>query len=224
MPYSMYDEEGNRKYTNWRERRRFIRAARPEGYCSVFWSQVGLRRDKADVSRDRQWSAYTFCLTLIHTGARISEVLALTPRNIDVDGRLIVFRTLKQRGHVTHRPVPVPAPFIRELNRVHKIKEAKRDPRQTDVRIWPWSRTTAWSRVKEVMKKADIDGIQATPKGLRHGYAVEALVSGITEATVMRLLGHRRIETTLVYTAVVGAEARAIASRMWMWRFRLRLR
>ena len=67
-------------------------------------------------------------------------------------------------------------------------------------------------------------GIQATPKGLRHGYAVDVFVSGVGEFTGMRLLGHARIETTLIYTEVVGAEARAIANRMWGWLVRLGLR
>ena len=74
------------------------------------------------------------------------------------------------------------------------------------------------------MATADITGIHACPKGVRHGYAIEALVSGITDIMVMRLLGHSRIETTLVYTQVVGAEARVIANRMWSWALRIGLR
>ncbi len=65
------------------------------------------------------------------------------------------------------------------------------------------------------MHQAGITGVQASPKGLRHGFAVGALVAGVPDMTVMRWLGHARIETTLIYTEAVGVEARMIAKRMW---------
>jgi hypothetical protein len=43
-----------------------------------------------------------------HTGARISEVLALTVDSVDMDGGAIVFKTLKQRQKTRYRAVPVP--------------------------------------------------------------------------------------------------------------------
>ena len=205
MAPSMYDRDGKRQYMTAQECRRFLRAAKATGSGPVF----------------------TFCLVLTRTGGRISEVLALTPRHIDVESRIIVLRTLKQRNkkkNVAYRPIPVPAGVVRALDTVHQIKVARKDSTLIDERIWPWCRTTAWTRVKEVMAAAGISGAHATPKGLRHGYAVAAFVSGLTDITVMRLLGHSRIETTLVYTEVVGAEARAVANRMWGWLLRLGLR
>ena len=41
-------------------------------------------------------------------------------------------------------------------------------------RLWRWSRTTAWRYVKAVMVAADITGTPAMPKGLRHGFGVNA--------------------------------------------------
>ncbi|MCG8608364.1 site-specific integrase [bacterium] len=205
MEPSMYDRDGNRKYMTALECRRFLRAAKATGSGPVF----------------------TFCLVLARTGGRISEVLALTPRHIDVESRIILLRTLKQRKkrkNVMYRPIPVPAGVIRALDSVHQIKKARKDSIRIDERIWPWCRTTGWTRVKEVRATADSTGIHACPKGVRHGYAIEALVSGITDIMVMRLLGHSRIETTLVYTQVVGAEARVIANRMWSWALRIGLR
>ena len=205
MEPSMYDCDGNRKYMNERECRRFLRVARASATGPVF----------------------TFCLVLARTGGRISEVLALTPRHIDVESRIILLRTLKQRkaGQTAkYRPIPVPAGVIRAIDSVHQIKAARKDSTRIDERLWPWCRTTAWTRVKEVMAAANITGIHACPKGVRHGYAINARVSGLTDMTVMRLLGHSRIETTLIYTEAAGAEARAIANGMWGWLVRLGLR
>lgn len=189
-----YDRSGNRKYATMRERRRFLRAAGEHGPMPV----------------------YTFCLVLVLTGARVSEVLALTPRHIDMEGGVIVIRSLKKRRHSpTYRAVPVPAGVLRELDAVHGIRAAQQDHERTDTRIWPWCRTTAWKRVKEIMCAAGISGLQASPKGLRHGFAMGALVAGVPDITVMRWLGHARLETTMIYTEASGAEARAIAKRMW---------
>ena len=192
-----YDRFGNRKYTTMSERRRFIKAARAQESSSI----------------------RTFCLVLAFTGARLSEVLALTPRQIDFAAGVVVFRTLKQRKRdkdaPTFRAVPVPPSLLQEIEKVHAIKAAQHHSSRIDERIWPWCRTTAWKRVKEVMQTAKITGLQASPKGLRHGFAVGALVAGVPDITVMRWLGHARIETTMIYAEAMGAEAQTIAQRMW---------
>ena len=190
-----YDHHGNRKYTTVRERRRFLRAAKTQARPAVS----------------------SFCVVLVFTGARLSEVLALTPRQIDVDAGVIAIRSLKKRrpDSATYRAGPVPLRITRELDAAHAIKRAQQDPERIDAPIWPWCRTTAWKRVKEVMDAAGIDGLQASPKGLRHGFAVGALVAGVPDTTVMRWLGHARLETTMIYTEAMGGEAQAIAKRMW---------
>jgi len=198
QPVSLtYDPNGNRKYTTLFERRRFIKAAKMLGDAS----------------------ARTFCLTILFTGARISEVLALTPRQIDLEAGAIVLRTLKKRQRPgvppVYRAVPVPAEVLRDINQVHDIAALQRDECLRDARIWSWCRTSAWKRVKGVMADAQITGVQASPKGLRHGFAVGALVTGVPDVTVMRWLGHTRLETTMIYTDAVGVEAHDIAKRMW---------
>lgn len=202
----LYDRYGNRKYINEEERRRFLRAAKAADSSSVF----------------------TFCLVLARTGGRISEVLALTPRQIDIDGQVIVYRSLKKRikegDDPVYRAVPVPARLLRKLDAVHQIKAARQDPMRVDERLWPWCRRTAWTRVKEVLETAGVMGIQATPKGFRHGFAVDALVHEVPVVIVQEWLGHANIEMTAIYSKAVAAEARAIAHRMWGWRLRPGLR
>lgn len=192
-----YDPEGNRKYLTLSERRRFIAAADASASPAV----------------------RTFCLTLLHTGARLSEVMALTPRQIDLEARVVVIRSLKKRRRKgsppVYRAVPLPESVLRDLVAVHDLGIARNSTPSRDVRIWPWCRTTAWKRIKEVMKSASIVGVQASPKGLRHGFAVGALVAGVPDTNVMRWLGHARLETTMIYTDAVGAEAHMIAERMW---------
>lgn len=190
QPGSLYTATGRRKYLTADERSRFLAAA--------------LACPRADQR--------TLCLTLAYTGCRISEALALTASCIERDSGFIAFRTLKKRrGVVVIREVPAPADLLDAIAAVHDIEKA--DP---DVRLWQFSRSRAWQLVKEVMKAAHIaPGIHATPKGLRHGFGLHALRSGVPINLVKRWLGHARLETTEIYLQAVGVEEREIAARMW---------
>ena len=145
------------------------------------------------------------------SGARISEVRALTPAAIDIES----IETLKRRRRGVIRQVPLPPDLLRGLNRAFQLRSAQRDPQLATKRLWRWSRTTAWRRVKAVMAVAGIAGLPAMPKGLRHGFGVNAFQSNVPPHLVQRWLGHASLRTTSIYGDVVGVEERAFAARMW---------
>jgi site-specific recombinase XerD len=60
----------------------------------------------------------------------------------------------------------------------------------------------------------------ASPRGLRHGYGVHAVHSGVPLPLIQRWLGHAYLNTTAIYTNLVGPEERAMAERMWKTRSR----
>jgi integrase/recombinase XerD len=190
QPYaaSLYSAIGQRKYLNGPERTRFIAAAME---CPRLELQ-------------------TFCLVLAFTGCRISEGLSLTPSSIETGEASIALRSLKKRKKaVVIRQVPVPAALIERLQELHDLSIP-------GARLWGWSRSRAWQLVKAVMTRAAIDpGLHATPKGLRHGFGVHAIRSGIPLNLVQRWMGHASMSTTAIYLQVVGAEEREIAERMW---------
>jgi integrase len=151
-----------------------------------------------------------FCLLLVFTGCRISEALATTPARLDRDTGRVVFLTLKRRKRV-FRAVPVPPRLMAELLR-HSLGAA-------EAPIWNWSRQTAWRRVKAVMRAADINGPQAMPKGLRHGFCVTGAEENVPMTTVQKFVGHASLETTAIYQQAVGREENAFARRLWRrWR------
>jgi site-specific recombinase XerD len=82
--------------------------------------------------------------------------------------------------------------MLDELNHVFQIRRRQRDPDSASGRIWRWSRTTAWRRVKEVMATAHVTGTPAMPKGLRHGFGVNAFQSLVPPHLVQRWLGQTR--------------------------------
>jgi integrase/recombinase XerD len=71
---------------------------------------------------------------------------------------------------------------------------------------------------KEVMAAANITGTSAMPKGLRHGFGVNAFQSNVPLHLVRRWLGHASLRTTAIYGDVVGPDERAFAARMWKGR------
>jgi site-specific recombinase XerD len=65
------------------------------------------------------------------------------------------------------------------------------------------------------MTAASVSGLQASPKGLRHGFGVNAFQSLVPPHLVQRWLGHASLRTTAIYADVIGTEERAFAARMW---------
>lgn len=158
----------------------------------------------------------TFCLTLAHTGCRISEALALTANRVDMDTNRILIETLKKRKDGDFREVPVPPRFIEDLDKVHGIREMQaKKGRGRKERLWTWSRTTGWRYVKAVMEEAGIARDLLSPKALRHAFAVHALANDVPLNKLSKWLGHSSLEITAIYTDVSGKEEDEIAKKMW---------
>lgn len=187
--YSLiYDRFGNRKYLTADERRCFLH---------VWWQQCSPSFEpSAELS-----------LTL----ARVSEALALTPARIDAVARLAIVESLKKRRRGIFRAIPIPVPLLDELEHIHHLAHLRGSPDLISGRLWPWCRAFAWRRIKEAMAIAGIDGPQATPKGLRHAFAVTALQGGVPITMVKRWLGLARLSTTETYADAIGPEEQAIA-------------
>jgi len=185
MSTGLYDLQGRRLYCTADERKAFLKEA---------------AKRPADTE--------LFCTTLCFTGARISEVLSLTPQRIDAANGVTVFETLKKRHRGIFRAVPVPDSLIKRLQKHTRST-------QPNQRIWPWCRTKGWLEVKSVMANIQANGPHANAKGLRHGFAINALQSGVPLNMVSKWLGHSSLEITAIYTNAFGNEERAIAQKMW---------
>ncbi len=189
----LYDERKRRLYINDAERARFLASA---------------QKSPSEVR--------TFCLMLVYTGCRLSEALELTPSSIQLGARLVTFRTLKKRNRHVMREVPIPALYAEELNTVHTVsaQPGSKTP------LWrhdgtALNRSTAYRWIKGVMKVAEIEGAQASPKGLRHGYGVHAIRSGVQLNMLSKWMGHASLSTTAIYANASGSEELEIADRMW---------
>jgi integrase len=197
----LFNVSGHRKYLTPSERLRFENAAKAS-----------------------DGNTATFCLMILHTGCRISEALNLRVRHIDFESQSVIFETLKQRREGVFRQVPLPNVYLNLLRQLHQLDKRQRNSKGPNQFIWTsrwkqkekqWSRKTAYSRVMTVMKKAELEGIAATPKGLRHGFAIACLDKGIPLNLVQKWMGHTSITTTAIYANATGEEERSIAQRLW---------
>lgn len=188
-PSSLYGLDGRRKYLTPTERSAFVAAA--------------LRCSRAEVG--------ALGVILAYTGCRISEALALHRDAIEPVECFVAIRSLKKRQKFVIREVPVPDWLP------HYIAEAcGLSGRPTGSHIWSWSRGHAWLLMHELMNEAGIGpGPHATAKGLRHGFAIHALHSGVPINMVKRWLGHASLVTTEIYLDAIGEEERELAARMW---------
>src|SRR5712691_3917582 len=116
--FSLYSTDGARKYLNQNERQRVLAA------------MATLKPDHA-----------LFALTLAWTGARVSEVLALTPSSFQIERGVVALQTLKRRRHVV-REVPIPPELMAALDRHFDISTQQQDEVRADRRLWSWHRTT----------------------------------------------------------------------------------
>ena len=195
----LHDPSGNRLYLNAEERAAFLAAARRQP------------------ARDR-----TLCEALHWTGCRPSELLEITPARVDLAGGTITIRNLKKRKDasgqqkVVFRSVPVPPEFLDTLDIAHAIREAQKSRKRAVTPIWDISRVRTWQIVTRVMEEAGIpDGPNRSPKGLRHGFGINATVNGVPLHMVQKWMGHAQLSTTAVYADAVGKEEQHIATRMW---------
>ena len=192
------DTEGHRLYLTKQETESFLAAAATE-----------------------EGPVKTLCAVMAYTGCRLSEARTLTAGRVELDEGVIVFESLKKRRQGVYRRVPVPPWVLQSLDDVHGIRRLQKTAHGKRTPIWQsnrhqaLSRAQAYRRIVGVMQKAGIQGPQASPKGLRHGFGVRAVTSGISLSSVQRWLGHAQLSTTAIYAQAVGAEERELASKMW---------
>lgn len=197
---SLFTDQGERKYLSRNEDKRFLQS-------------LSLLDDPKE---------QTFCETLYWTGCRISEALQLDVMRVNIEDAFVVIRSLKKHGEnkgKEFRIVPVPRQFAKRLNRVHCIVKTQRNRYANQFRrLWLFGRQKGWKLIKFVMDRAEIFGIRATARGLRHTFGVATVLSGAPLTQLQTWLGHSSLKTTSIYLTIIGVEDRSLAERVWAYR------
>lgn len=127
--------------------------------------------------------------TLIDTGLRVSELCALTPRNILWQQKTL--RISGKGGPYGKKTKKRVVPMSKRVNALLEHYFAIND-------YFPVGIRQVQKIVKLVANRAKISQ-EVTPHVLRHTFATLALQKGISLAAIQKALGHDRLETTAIY-------------------------
>jgi integrase/recombinase XerD len=130
---------------------------------------------------------------LFFTGCRVSELLAIRKRDVNLLKKVILIRQLKKReGEELIREVLLPPP-VEEYLREYVIKEIKGD----ELFLFEFTRQRAWQLVRELTERVLDRPLH--PHVFRHAFAIQLLKTTSNMEYVRRLLGHKDYDTLKHY-------------------------
>jgi type 1 fimbriae regulatory protein FimB len=155
---------------------------------------------------------YLLLLMMFAHALRVGEALKLRVSDVDLEGRVLHVPRLKN-GKSKEQPIKdcLKPPFSRH-NEAKAIKawlaDRERMKPETDVFFvsqWcgPLSRQTVWIMFGKVAKAAGLERLAAHPHQMRHSLGYHLINDkGINIRVVMDYMGHRRMESTAIYTEI----------------------
>ena len=144
------------------------------------------------------------------TGARISEVLALTPSSFidDGDDFNVILKTLKQRPgrpsnaslqRSSKRPVPIKDHMLQEQLLFFLTAGQFKQTQQ----IFPVTRQNVNRHIHALVEEVGGAPFSISCKTFRHSFAIHLLLHGRPLKVIAKFLGHRSTHSTEIYTNVL---------------------
>jgi integrase/recombinase XerD len=141
----------------------------------------------------------TMLMTLYSAGVRRAELCRLQVSDIDSKRMMVHIRGGKG-GH--DRDVPLSATLLETLRVYWRWMKPKTCLFPGTVKNWradvPVTTKVPWGACREAAKRAGITK-RLAPHTLRHCFATHLLEAGADLRTIQLLLGHRKLEHTLIY-------------------------
>jgi integrase/recombinase XerD len=141
----------------------------------------------------------TMLMTLYSTGVRRAELCRLQVTDIDSPRMMVHIRNGKG-GH--DRDVPLSATLLETLRVYWRWMKPKTYLFPGTVKNWradvPVTTCVPWDACQQAAKRAGITK-HLSPHTLRHCFATHLLEAGADLRSIQMLLGHRKLEHTLIY-------------------------
>jgi len=133
---------------------------------------------------------------LYATGLRISELVALNVKNIDLEQNCVHINS-KRQVPFDHRLSLILDKF-RKIDRPDLLFDDREEALFLNRRGKRLTRQGFWQIIKDYASKAGLGG-KVTPQTLRHSFARRKLQNGIELRQLQQILGHVYISSTRVY-------------------------
>jgi site-specific recombinase XerD len=143
---------------------------------------------------DRAW----FYL-LAHTGVRLGELRELRLGDLDLVGRRLMVR---QGKGLRDRVVPLSGPVCQVLDDYIRVRGEAETDHLLVLRQEPLTATLVPFRLG---RYGDTVGVDVSPHRLRHTLATRLVNAGMDIVSIRRLLGHEKLDTTMIYSHVHDA-------------------
>ena len=139
-------------------------------------------------------------------GLRVSELINLKPQDIDIERKIIVVRQGKgAKDRITLFPDSLKEDILR-----HLLKNSPKNYLFESNRKKKYSKRTIEEVVSQNSKK--ILNKKIKPHTLRHSFATHLLENGTDIRYIQRLLGHKNLRTTQIYTHITNSDIAKIKS------------
>ena len=154
----------------------------------------------------------TLLMTLYGAGLRRSEACQLKVR--DIDSQRMVLRVEQGKGG-RDREIPLSPTLLAALRQYYRWMRPKTYLFPGTRHGWradaPITSKVIWEAVHLAARKAGIDK-RVTPHTLRHTYATHLLEAGADLRTIQLLLGHVKLEHTVIYLHLSQRHLQAVAN------------
>lgn len=149
----------------------------------------------------RRWSlVYRFFMVARFTGARVGELVHLRWQQIDLEKKIITIKETQNqqvKGGI-EREIPINSEFYQYLKNLRRQSEVYYLPDQHNNPFW--SDTDPITRTfKRLIKEMGIQKDISPSHAFRYTFATELLSKGVPLVKVQKILGHKKVETTMIY-------------------------
>ncbi|MFH1787260.1 MAG: site-specific tyrosine recombinase/integron integrase [archaeon] len=139
-------------------------------------------------------------------GLRVSELLNLKPKDIDIERKVLIVRQGKgKKDRITLFPKSLEKELL-----THLLKESPKNYLFESNRNKKYSSKTIEKIIEKSSKKVLQRKIR--PHVLRHSFATHLLEAGIDIRKIQKLLGHKNLRTTQIYTHIAKSDLENIKS------------
>ncbi len=151
---------------------------------------------------------------LYATGARATEVVTLTPENVNLD---IGYARVFGKGR-KERIVPLGRPACLAVGTYLERARPKLTRRRDCGRLFvsrtggPLGRERLWVMVRKYAREAGIER-RVSPHTFRHSFATHLFQGGADLRAVQEMLGHANVRTTEIYTHLDASRLRAVHAK-----------
>jgi len=134
------------------------------------------------------------------SGLRVSELVNLKPKDIDVERNIVVIREGKGKSH----RISLFSKSLKEDLLKYFLKYNPKNYLFESNRNKKYSVKSIQKILENASKKAI--GRKVTPHVLRHSFATHLLEQGTDIRYIQKLLGHKNLRTTQIYTHVANTD------------------